>query len=117
MADTRRLAAKMDEAIRALKPQKRQGQTACIELAQILRERLGQGRPFEVLFDGKAFPVKCDGVRISRTTVDLGVPNIDSRIPLTRIVACETGKDGEGNPIMGHGIVEDDGAVTTVVLR
>ncbi len=116
MADTKRLVAKMDEAIKALKPQRRQGQTACIELAQLLRDRLGTGQPFQVVFGGKAFPVRCDDVRISRTTVDLGVPNIDSTIPLTRIVPCEIGRDGEGRPLMGHGIVEDDGGVTSVVL-
>lgn len=116
MPDTSRLVAKVDEAIRALKPQRRKGLTDGIRLAEALRERFSLGRPFQVVLDGRAYPVKCDNVRISRTTINLGIAGGDGTIPLTRVTTCEHGVDDEGDPIMGFGLYEEDDSITPIAF-
>lgn len=116
MPDTTRLVAKIDEAIRALKPQRRQGLTDGIRLAEALRERFAAGRPFQVVLDGRAYPVKCDNVRVSRTTVNLGLSGVDGTIPLTRVTTCEHGRDEEGDAVMGFGLYEEDDSITPIAL-
>lgn len=116
MPDTKRLVAKIDEAIHALKPQRRKGNTDGSRLAEALRERFVAGRPFEIILAGRAYPVKCDGIRISKTTVDLGLSAVDGVIPLTRVTTCEHGKDGDGEPVYGFGLYEEDDSITPVAL-
>lgn len=117
MPDTTRLVAKLDEAIRALKPQRRHGDPHGSRLAEELRERFRVGRPFTVAIAGREYPVKCDGIRVSRTTVDLGIPDVDGTIPLTRVTACEHGRDAQGNPIVGLGLLEPSGAITPIAVN
>lgn len=116
MPDTTRLVAKIDEAIRALKPMRRKGLAEGTGFAEQLRERFRVGRPFEVLIAGRAYPVKCDNVRISKTTVDLGIVGADGTIPLTRVTNCQHGVDAEGDPVHGFGVYEDDDSITPLAL-
>ena len=116
MPDTSRLVAKIDEAIRALKPLRRQGIHDGSNLAQQLRERFVAGRPFEIKMGGHSYPVKCDKVRISRTTVDLGLSGGAGIIPLTRVTTCEHGVNDNGDPVTGFGLHEDDETITPVAV-
>lgn len=116
MPDTTRLVAKIDEAIRALKPQRRQGLTDGIRLAEDLRQRFAVGRPFQVMLGGQAYPIRCDNVRISRTTVNLGITGADGTIPLTRVTTCEHGVDDEGDAVMGFGVYEEDDTITPIAF-
>lgn len=116
MPDTKRLVAKIDEAIKALKPLRRKGIPEGSLLAEALRERFAAGRPFEILMGGRAYPVKCDNIRVSKTTVDLGIVGADGVIPLTRVTSCEHGRDEDGDAIMGFGVYEDDDSITPIAL-
>ena len=116
MADTTRLVGKMDEAIRALKPQRRQGVMEGIRFAEDLKARFSTGRHFDVVIRGIVHPVRCERVRISRTTVDLGLVDADGTIPLTRVTHCEHGHDDKGDPIVGYGVHETDDSITPIAL-
>lgn len=111
MPDTRRLVSKIDEAITALKPQRRKGITDGSRLAEQLRERFAAGRSFEVLIGGRPYPINCDKVRVSRTSIDLGV-GADGVFSFIRVSTCEHETDDAGDPVYGFGLIEDDDSVT-----
>jgi hypothetical protein len=108
MSNNARLVGKIDEAIKALKPQKRKGELEGIQLAETLKNKFLTGKSFKVRIGVNDHEVKCANVRISRTTIDLGLGRgINGEIPLTRVTTCSHGTDKEGNVITGYGIVED----------
>jgi len=116
MADTTRLVRKLDEALHALKINRRRGDVDGSRLAEALRERFVAGRPFEVLIGGVPEKVRCDDVRISKTTVTLPCQRADGVIPLTRVTTCCHGQDADGNDITGFGLIEDDDRVTPLAF-
>lgn len=107
MADTKRLVAKIDEAIKGLKPMRKKGFNEGTQLAEAFKEKFLKGKPFSILMGNQECIVKCDNVRISRTNLDLGIKEADGFIPLTRV----TKSNSKTSPI---GIEEDDGSVTPI---
>lgn len=112
MPDTTRLVSKLDTAIHSLKINRRRGDHDGSRLAQALRECFVRGRPFEVVIGGVREEIKCDNIRISKTTVHLPTKLADGNVPLTRVTTCTHGKDNDGNDIVGFGLIEDDETIT-----
>lgn len=116
MGDTTRLVKKLDEALHAMKINRRRGDMDGSRFAEALRERFVAGRPFTIVIGGVSEQIRCDDVRISKTTVTLPTQRTDGIIPLCRVTTCTHGEDAEGNEVTGFGVYEQDDSVTTLAF-
>lgn len=118
MSDLDRLLVKLDGAHHALKHRRREGHPEGSLMCEAFRRECVRASTFEVTIGRRRFEVKRDRVRVSKTTIDLGIPGSgpDGVIRLLSVTNCVHGTCEDGAEKWGLGILRPDDAIVPIVI-